>query len=210
MAPLTSTSYALLGLLSSRSATSYELAKQVRRSLRYFWPRAERNIYEEPKRLVDAGFVTATVEPLGRRTRTVYAITAKGRRALSRWLAEPSADLTVESEGLLKSFFAVDGDIASLRATLETFETQATQRLGALAAMCLETVNGEARYPERVHINALTMRLAIDMERLQAAWARWALEQVGGWEDTRSPALTWRAEAMEVFRDGAGLTALEP
>ena len=48
------TSYALLGLLALREWTTYELAKQVQRSIGWFWPRAERKLYEEPKRLVEA------------------------------------------------------------------------------------------------------------------------------------------------------------
>jgi PadR family transcriptional regulator AphA len=44
----TTTSYAVLGLLSVRSWTTYELAKQVQRSLNWFWPRAERKLYDEP------------------------------------------------------------------------------------------------------------------------------------------------------------------
>ena len=53
--PLTSTTHAVLGLLSLRPWTTYELAKQVQRSLGWFWPRAERKLYDEPKRLVAAG-----------------------------------------------------------------------------------------------------------------------------------------------------------
>ena len=51
------TGYAVLGLLSLRPWTTYELAQQVRRSLHWFWTRAERRIYEEPKRLVENGWV---------------------------------------------------------------------------------------------------------------------------------------------------------
>src|SRR5688572_5469801 len=53
--PRTTTSYAILGLLSVRRWTTYELAKQVQRSLNWFWPRAERKLYDEPKRLVADG-----------------------------------------------------------------------------------------------------------------------------------------------------------
>src|SRR5262245_33715324 len=82
--PLTTTSYALLGLLNIRPWTTYELAKQVQRSLGWFWPRAERKLYDEPKRLVERGLATATSEATGKRPRTVYAITAEGRKALKR------------------------------------------------------------------------------------------------------------------------------
>src|SRR5919202_6236966 len=96
----TTTSYAVLGMLSVRSWTTYELAKQVQRSLNWFWPRAERRLYEEPKSLVADGLATAVKEFTGARPRTVYGITAAGRVALATWLSTPSAPLTTESEAL--------------------------------------------------------------------------------------------------------------
>src|ERR1041385_131089 len=105
--PTTSTtSQAILGLLSVRSWTTYELAKQVQRSLNWFWPRAERKLYDEPKRLVAAGLATARREYTGQRPRTVYDISDDGRRALRQWLDEPSAPRSTEFEAMLKVFFA--------------------------------------------------------------------------------------------------------
>ena len=103
--PLTATSYAVLGLLSVRSWTTYELAKQVRRSLNWFWPRAERKLYEEPKVLVAAGFATAEREFTGQRPRTIYTITDAGRAELRRWLDEPSAPRVTEYEEMLNVVF---------------------------------------------------------------------------------------------------------
>ena len=90
-APLTTTSYAVLSLLALRPWTTYELAKQMKRSLGWIWPRAESRLYEEPKKLVAAGLATSRSEPTGRRRSTVYSITPEGRQALAGWLAEPGA-----------------------------------------------------------------------------------------------------------------------
>ena len=78
---LTSTSYAVLGLLSIRPWSSYELTQQMDRSLGRVWPRAVSKLYEEPKKLVTHGLARSSTERNGRRTRTVYAITPEGRRA---------------------------------------------------------------------------------------------------------------------------------
>ncbi len=51
MKALTTTSYAVLGLLAIRPWSTYELAKQMEVSLRNFWPRAERKLYDEPKEI---------------------------------------------------------------------------------------------------------------------------------------------------------------
>ncbi len=55
---------------------------------------------------------------VGRRQRTVYAITPEGRDALASWLHEPGAGPLLESEQLLKVFFAESGTTSDTRATL--------------------------------------------------------------------------------------------
>lgn len=57
---LTTTSYAILGLLSVRPWSTYELAQQMDRSLGRIWPRAQSKLYEEPKKLVRLGLAEAT------------------------------------------------------------------------------------------------------------------------------------------------------
>src|SRR5689334_6919014 len=109
MRELTTTSYALLGLLALRPWSAYELAQQMQRGFAWFWPRAERGIYAEPKRLVDRGFARSRVEHRGRQARTVYSITPSGRRALRRWLAAPSQPPQVESESLVRLTFLEHG-----------------------------------------------------------------------------------------------------
>src|SRR3954468_20888602 len=94
----TQTSYAVLGLLAVKPWTTYELARQSERSLHFFFPRAERAVYLEAKRLVVLGWAQSKKELTGRRTSTVYRITAAGRRALRRWLEAPSAPTQLESE----------------------------------------------------------------------------------------------------------------
>src|SRR4051812_46461371 len=91
MKKLTTTSYAILGLLAIRPWSTYELTQQVSKSLSNWWPRTERQLYEQPKILVEHGLATATSETVGRRARTVYDITPAGRAALRAWLDEPSS-----------------------------------------------------------------------------------------------------------------------
>src|SRR3989440_1164812 len=115
---LTTTSYAILGLLAIKPWTTYELTQQMDRSLGRFWPRAQSKLYEEPKKLVAEGLARASKEAVGRRRRTVYAITPKGRRALAAWLTEPGAGPVLEFEQLLKVFFSENGTKADALATL--------------------------------------------------------------------------------------------
>jgi DNA-binding PadR family transcriptional regulator len=192
--PPTTTSYALLGLLALRPWTTYELAKQVQRSLGWFWPRAERKLYDEPKHLVDAGWATSADERTGKRPRTVYSITSAGRRALRLWLGEPPADPALECEAMVKVFFADSGSLPQLRATVDRVEACARERITVLRAMVDANLAGSIEFPDRMPVNAIGLRFQLDFEQLQADWAAWAREQIAGWRSpTDAAGWDWQA-----------------
>jgi DNA-binding PadR family transcriptional regulator len=185
---LTTTSHALLGLLNVKPWTTYELAKQVQRSLGWFWPRAERKLYEEPKRLVEAGLATATEQHTGNRPRTVYAITRAGRSALRAWLGERPAPPALEFEAMIKVFFADGGTLAQLRATLDAVEATATARVDELRSMINSSRAGPYEFEKRLPINSLALRFQLDHEETQIRWAQWARTQIAGWRSVTDPA----------------------
>ncbi len=204
MAELTTTSYAILGLLALRDQTTYELAKQMQRTVGYVWPRAERKLYDEPKRLAEAGYARAAKDMVGRRPRTTYSITPAGRKALSRWLDTDVAAPALEFEGMLRVLFADQGTIGQLRRSLHAIAAQARARRAHFATMAggiLTSDGGE--YPHRTHVNALGMRFMIDHYDHITAWASWALETTDTWDDTTTPARTWAAPARHIFTDAA-------
>jgi DNA-binding PadR family transcriptional regulator len=174
------TSYALLGLLSVRSWTTYELAKQVQRSLHWFWPRAERKLYDEPKELVQRGFARVEERFTGKRRSREYSITPEGRAALAAWLSEPPAPPVIEFEGMVKVFFADIGGLDQLRTTVARMEDDAARQLAELSAIA----EAGSVFLHRSHISALTLALSLEMQRGVLTWARWAGEQVAQWHST--------------------------
>jgi PadR family transcriptional regulator, regulatory protein AphA len=196
---LTTTSYAILGLLAIRPWSTYELAAQMRRNLHYFWPRAESNLYAEPKRLVEGNFARARSQPVGKRRRTVYSITPKGRRALKRWVGEPASESRLESETLVKAMFAPYGSKENLLAQLRRFLDEQSAKKQQLADIFREYLAGEDPFPERLHINVLCYHLIWDSAETAASWAAWAIDQVEGWPDVATPAN--RASFMAVLEE---------
>lgn len=182
-APLTSTSYAVLGLLALRPWTTYELAKQIQRGMRLFWPRAESRIYDEPPKLVAAGFARAKKDTVGKRPRTTYSITAKGRRALRDWLAVDADPPQLEFEGLLKVLFADHGDRASLLAHLDAARRWSEERQTEDANLVQDYLRDGGPFPERLPIVIVTGRLLTDFARLVGEWAAWAEQQAQSWPD---------------------------
>ena len=171
----------------------------MRRNLHYFWPRAESNLYAEPKRLVEGGFARAQSQPVGRRRRTVYSITVKGRRALEHWIGEPAGESRLESETLVKMMFAPHGSKADMLAHLRRLLDELETKQRNLRAIFQEYLAGEDPFPERVHINVVCYRLIWDYTETAASWAAWALDQVERWQDVTAP--PDRAALMEVLAE---------
>ena len=180
---LTTTSYAVLGLLSIRPWSSYELTRQMDRSLGRFWPRAASKLYEEPKKLVARGLARTWTEQNGQRARTLYAITAEGRQALAAWLHEPGDGPVIEFEQLLKVFFADSGTKTDTLAALRAAQEWATARCAESLAVGERYARGDGLFPERLPELQLTSRFITDFYVLVLDWARWAGTIVETWPD---------------------------
>jgi PadR family transcriptional regulator, regulatory protein AphA len=197
---LTTTSYAMLGLLAIKPWTAYELAKQMERSLRHFWPRAESRVYEEPKRLARLGLARATAQTVGQRPKTLYTITPKGRRALARWLEERGDDPKLESEALLKVFFSDHGTKDSALANIAAIREWAIRRTVENIRIPRSYLDGDLPFPERLAQIIVVGRFLTDFTDMVHEWAEWATMVVDGWPD--KPA---RAEPdWETLRQVAG------
>lgn len=182
-ATLTTTSYAILGLLAVRPWTTHELVQQVDRSLRRIWPRAQSKLYEEPKKLVAHGYARSTEDPVGRRRRTRYTITAKGRRALAAWLAQPGDGPVLECEQLVKIHFADSGTKASVVANIEATREWVLERNEGNLAAARAYLEGRGAFPERAALNQLTGRFLTEFYVMVARWVDWATRQVEAWPD---------------------------
>jgi PadR family transcriptional regulator, regulatory protein AphA len=106
---LTSTSYIVLGLLElAGESTPYALKQLLPGSVGYFWTLQHAQLYTEPARLAEAGYVTEKREQTGRR-RKLYSITDSGRRALEQWRTESTSELAeLREPALLKLFFGAE------------------------------------------------------------------------------------------------------
>jgi PadR family transcriptional regulator AphA len=106
---LTPTSYIVLGLVElSGESTPYALKRMVAGSVGHFWTLQHAQLYTEPERLAEAGYLTERRERGGRR-RKLYAITDSGREALESWRGEPTDAIPeLRNQAVLKLFFGAD------------------------------------------------------------------------------------------------------
>ena len=158
---LTPTSYLVLGMVGWLGpSTPYDLKRAVGTTIGNFWPFPHAQLYSEPARLADAGLLEEEREHEGRRRRC-FSLTAAGLAALRAWLAEPVAEATeVRDLGLLKLFFAGQGDPADVVA-LATEQARAHRsRLDAYEALDAELEAGGVRDHTRA-----ALRFGLHVER---------------------------------------------
>src|SRR5271170_7480262 len=100
------TSNALLGVLSLRSMSGYDMRRMISESIGYFWSESFGQIYPNLKKLAAAGLVAKTTERQeGKPDRHVYSLTEAGRKQLREWLQLPVVPEVRRDELLLKLFF---------------------------------------------------------------------------------------------------------
>lgn len=98
----------ILGFLSIKPLSGYDIKKLFDMSTGYFWPADQTQIYRSLKKLVQDSSIELARQEQGLTVeRKVYAITEKGRQDLHDWILNQSAtDFITRLPFLLKLFFS--------------------------------------------------------------------------------------------------------
>ena len=183
MASRNRTKLAVLGFLTWKPMSGYEIKKAIEGSVANFWSESYGQIYPILQRLANDGLATRqTTRTEGGRAQHIYAITSAGRTVLAEWLAEPVTPEPPRNELLLKLFFAGQADVESPIAHLEAFEA----RVRATIAKYEEIARDIARSHEGVADAAywlMTLRFGLAVHR---AMLGWAAETLGELQDMRA------------------------
>jgi PadR family transcriptional regulator AphA len=167
---LSNTAYVILGMLSWRPMSGYEIKSLVDRSTRFFWAVSYGQIYPELRRLSAAGLVEGKADPHGGRRRNVYRLTPAGRRELRAWLKVDAEAFELRDEGLLKLFFAEAGGGP---AAIQALDAKRREHERLLAR--LEEIEATAR-PDGFAYEVL--RYGIECNRWQAEWCERTMREL--------------------------------
>jgi PadR family transcriptional regulator AphA len=193
---ITTSSYAVLALLAIQPWTAYELTQQATRSLRFAWPKSERLLYSEPKKLVDHGLATAHDEPIGKRTRAVYTITNEGRAALQAWMTTSPEPPALEAEALLRLLFAENGSTDDLIAALDAMAEDAAEMYEQVTRINTDYLDGQHPFPERTHLSVLFATFQLELFDLMVKWVEFAKTEIATWPSSEGLGMTDRTEAI--------------
>ena len=178
---LSATGKVILGMLAARPRSGYEIKQLVDSSARFFWAASYGQIYPELQRLEEAGLIAGADSSQGARQRTVYRLTAAGRRAARAWIARPPEVFEMRDEGLLELFFA--GSIEPARTAEIARERAAASRAKAAELRSIAEAVEEAGRPDgpeaEPDAGSLTvLRYGIEMSEWAAEWFERAAEDL--------------------------------
>lgn len=184
MAPRpTTSSFAVLGLLAVKPWTGYELTQQATRSLRFAWPKSERLLYAEPRKLVELGWADTHRERVGGRDRNVYEITEAGRAALAVWMSSRPEPPMLEAEALLRVLFAENGTKEDVVASLDAFCSDAAELERQVVEINTSYLDEGHPFPDRLHLSVLFATFQVELFRLMQRWSEFATAEVERWPD---------------------------
>ena len=139
--------------------------------MRFFWPRAESRIYAEAKSLVERGWATAETVSYGRRSRTLYSITAAGSTALQSWLGTPARATTLECEPLLRIFLGAIAGPEVMHTSLDQIRTDADAILAVGRRVSAEYLEGTAPFQDHVQVRAFVFDFLSSYALMLHQWA---------------------------------------
>lgn len=171
--------FGILGILSQKPQTGYELKDSFNGSIGYFWNAKFQQIYQELARMEREAMVTAeTVPQLGKPAKKVYSITREGEAALAAWLEKPPATYATRDELLLKLFCCQRMAPERALEHLETYRARHEERLEQYRA--IEARFREAGWVTDEHVDEaalgpyLTLKRGILYQESTIEWCKWA------------------------------------
>ena len=95
--------YAILSMVINKEKSGYDIAKEFKSTINFFWQASHQQIYKTLATLEDANWVKYQIKKQqDKPDKKTYSITEVGRNELAKWVAEPSKAQTIRNELLVK------------------------------------------------------------------------------------------------------------
>lgn len=175
--------YAILGLLTYKPMTGYDLKQLFESSINYFWSAHLSQIYRELAALESKELVESQIEPQEKRPdRRVYSITKAGEQELQSWLEQFPQALThpYRDELLVRIFFASRLPLSELKFQFQRFLRTQQELFGTY--MSTDGMIGEhpeiPGHPDESFYWRLTLKRGIALAKADIQWAEECLQDI--------------------------------
>jgi len=141
----------LLGMLSNRSMTGYDLKKMADNTIARFREAQTSQVYRELNYMEDIGWLTSVIEiQTEKPNKRIYSITPAGRQAFMEWLNESPLDeekLNV-SLFLMKTFFGAERSASENLETFKQFKQACLAKLASIESSLKDLAQPKSNLPE--------------------------------------------------------------
>ncbi len=166
--------YAILGLLSWRSLTGYDIKKMFAGSAAFYWSGNNNQIYTTLVKLHENGLVTREVEAQGDTPpRKIYSITAQGKAELKKWLFSEPEPPQLKNTFLVQLAWADQLSPEELNTLLDQYEAVMQMQLSMLQVQQQQKNVAPSGKVQDAYINAAqarTPREAVLWSMIQENW----------------------------------------
>ena len=175
---------ALLGVLSVREMSGYDIKRSFDRAVHFVWNAADSQIYRELREMEKVGLISSRlIQQDGKPNKRLYQLNSAGTEALQEWLRSPAETPHEKEPFLMRLFFM--GRISD-DAAIQVLE-QRCDEIRALLAIAAERRTTFADL-DRAH-------------QPEMLW--WQVRLIDGFEQIHSAQLAWLEGIIEDVRAGA-------
>ena len=169
------TKFAILGLLTIKPLSGYDIKRLINNSIAYFWSESNGQIYPTLNQLTkEKLIVVSTNQFAGKKMRITYAITALGRLELQKWMREKDEKSVHRDEKLLKLFFGKNISKKECIQLLKNREKKQIENLKEYESI-LKSLQEEADSPHHVYW-VLTVKNGISSAEAEIKWCRGSIK----------------------------------
>jgi len=166
--------HALLGILTVKPMTGYELKQFFDSSVQHFWNAELSQIYPTLKQLEEQGWVDKRVEVQeSRPNKKIYEITSDGRVEFARWVRQPMPASDMRDPFMIKVFFGAELPVEDMLVILRRQMEEEQKVLGfsetVLRGRIREGVK-ELHSPRHGLFWTLTLEMANEYRRAYIDW----------------------------------------
>lgn len=175
--------HAILGLLNYQDMTGYDIDRNFRKPIAFFWHAQTSQVYKELNVLTKNDWVESRIEiQTGKPNKKIFTITEEGKMELTRWLrdADLSELMKYKNPLLIKIFYASNVDLDSTMRLLEKYIVNCEE--------VIDSMNGDLRnipeYEEALGTEnesfywGMTMTYGLMYYQNEIKWANWCIEKL--------------------------------
>lgn len=164
--------HAILILLESEPGSGYDLFKRFKEGLGYFWNAKHQQVYQELKKLNEAGWLEYQEQTQETRPdKKVHRLTAAGHAELVRWLGEPVQPNKINDALLVKLFGGAHTTPDNLREEMRRHVAVHRKTLDSLLSIERDYQALPDEQRRALRLPYLTLRRGILGEQSWLAWA---------------------------------------